>query len=262
MKRLFKHYIKTDNIIFKYANGESEKIGKEIHPFNEIILLLEGDAEFISENIRKKIVPNTIIVIPQETYHQVVIKGDKQNYRRCTINFDTPKLKPLIQQALNEITLLSADDDFTYLFGKLIKFAENNDQNSQIALNSFLVLILCEISAKKDAAIKEISQNPLIISVISYINQNLSKNISIPKIARLNNISESSLSHIFKKEMNISIHQYIIKKRLIAAHHKINLGVAATTAAVECGFNDYSGFYKQYKKMFGFPPSKNTKTSD
>lgn len=263
MKQLFKHYIKSDSIIFKYASGESEKIGKEFHSFNEIILFLEGDAELISENIHKKIAPNTIIAIPQETYHQVVIKGDKDNYRRCTLNFfDTPKLKPLIQQALNEITLISADTDFTYLFSKLIKFAENKNPNSQAALKSLLVLILCEISAKKDDVIKETSQNPLITSVILYINRNLSKSISIPLIAKSNNISESSLSHIFKKEMNIPIHQYIIKKRLIAAHHKINSGTPATTAAVECGFNDYSGFYKQYKKMFGFPPSKNTKTSD
>lgn len=178
MKQLFKHYIKADDIIFKYASGESEKIGKEFHPFNEIILFLEGDAELISENTHKKIEPNTIIAIPQETYHQVVIKGDKQNYRRCTLNFfDTPKLKLLTQQALNEITLISADTDFTYLFDKLIKFAENKDPNSPIALNALLVLILCEISAKKDAIIKETSQNPLITSVILYINLNLKTTI-------------------------------------------------------------------------------------
>lgn len=32
-------------------------------------------------------------------------------------------------------------------------------------------------------------------------------------------------------------------------------GQPATQAAIECGFNDYSGFYKQFKKMFNKSPS-------
>jgi AraC-like DNA-binding protein len=65
----------------------------------------------------------------------------------------------------------------------------------------------------------------------------------------------SCLAHTFKEQMNISIHQFILKKRLVMAHHKILAGEPATKAAMECGFNDYSGFYKQYKKLFGKNPS-------
>ena len=262
MNQLFKYYIKTDNIIFKYARGKSEKSGKEFHTFNEIILFLEGDAELIGENIHTKIEPNTLIVIPKETYHQVVIKGDPENYRRCTLSFfDNADTKSLTDD-FSQIKLLPYDSDFTYIFEKLIKYSKNENSVSQNALKAYLTLILCEIADKKDIFIKETSQNPLITSVISYINQDLSKSISICEIANKHNISPSSLSHVFKKEMNISIHKYIIKKRLIAAHHQINSGVSSTTAALECGFNDYSGFYKQYKIMFGSSPSKNTKTSD
>ena len=32
-------------------------------------------------------------------------------------------------------------------------------------------------------------------------------------------------------------------------------GTPATQAAIECGFNDYSGFYRQFKKMFHKAPS-------
>lgn len=69
-------------------------------------------------------------------------------------------------------------------------------------------------------------------------------------------ISPSSLSHIFKEEMNIPLHKFIMKKRLINAYHKIQSGEKATVAAAESGFNDYSGFYKQYKKMFNVTPSE------
>ena len=78
------------------------------------------------------------------------------------------------------------------------------------------------------------------------------------KIAEALNSSVSSLAHTFKKDMNISVHQYILKKRLIKARQKIMGGEPVIKAALDCGFNDYSGFYKQYKKMFNEPPSKNS----
>lgn len=262
MKQLFKHYIKTENIIFKYASGESEKTGKEFHTFNEIILFLDGCAELIGENIHTKIEPNTLIVIPKETYHQVIIKDNPENYLRCTLSFFDDADTKSLTQSLEKIKLIEYDSDFKYIFGKLIENSKTENALSQTALKAYLILILYEIGLKKDIFIKETSQNLLITSVISHINENLSKNITIKEIAKAHNISSSSLSHLFKKEMNISIHKYIIKKRLITAHHQINSGISSTTAALECGFNDYSGFYKQYKKMFGYPPSKKTKTSD
>ena len=32
------------------------------------------------------------------------------------------------------------------------------------------------------------------------------------------------------------------------------MGSVQMQAAAECGFQDYSGFYRQYKKMFGISP--------
>jgi AraC-like DNA-binding protein len=56
--------------------------------------------------------------------------------------------------------------------------------------------------------------------------------------------------------MNISVYQYMLRKRLILAQQKIRDGESATAAAMLCGFNDYSSFYKQYKKLFGVSPSE------
>lgn len=59
--------------------------------------------------------------------------------------------------------------------------------------------------------------------------------------------------------MNIPIRKYVIKKRLILAHSKILKGELSSVAAIECGFNDYSGFYRQYKKMYDITPSTHTR---
>ena len=59
--------------------------------------------------------------------------------------------------------------------------------------------------------------------------------------------------------MHISIYKYILQKKLIRAHKLISEGTNAVDAALLCGFNEYSGFYKVYKKHFGFSPSKTRK---
>ena len=253
MKQNFKYYIEAEDIFFKYALGPTEEKTKEFHCFNEIILFLGGDADFISENIHAKLLPNTLIVIPKETYHQVIINGDTENYHRCILQF--PDMLDITIHRSGKIFMAEYDMDFIFMFEKLIKTAKNPSSYAKVQLRALLSLILCEISVKCTDNSTQNRQSDLIISVIEYINKNLSKEISVHSIAKAANISPSSLAHIFKKEMNISIYQYILKKRLMLAHHKIADGELASVAAIECGFHDYSGFYKQYKKLFNQSPS-------
>ena len=93
-------------------------------------------------------------------------------------------------------------------------------------------------------------------AAIKYIEENLTAQLNVEAIADACCVSPSTLSHIFKNEMQISVYRFCLQKKLLLAHDIITQGTPATTAAIECGFNDYSGFYKQFKKMFGFSPSK------
>lgn len=247
---LFEHYIKTDGITFKHARGKSVMTGKEFHIYHEIILFLNGKAELITEYSHTPILPDTLLIIPKETYHQLKIIGNQEDYHRCILNFTDAPIK--------ELSLHKADSEIKYLFSKLINNTQSNDKER--ILNSVLILLLNKLSTEKQNDTAIISQNPIILHCIDYINNNLKSKLSIEELSNVCNTSVSGLSHLFKKEMNISLHKYIIEKRLIAAYRKIRLGETATTVYLECGFNDYSGFYRQYKKMFGFPPSHNERS--
>ena len=63
-------------------------------------------------------------------------------------------------------------------------------------------------------------------------------------------VSPSTLSHKFSKELKISVYQYITKKRLSVAHKLIKQGESLKNAALSSGFNDYSCFYRLYKKYY------------
>lgn len=249
-------YIKDAYLTVKYARGPSQMRGKEFHTYHEILFFLDGKAEFISERIKARLKPGSVVVIPKESYHSFSILSGEESYHRLVFNFsDIPELSELIQSKMRNTFVKSTDDNLNYLIQKTIKTAESkeSDEIKTSIIRSVLTLVLSEISESSignGITTRSISQK-----VIEYINQDLCAKHTVTSIARKMNISPSGLTHTFKKEMNISLHRYIVEKRLVLAHRRIADGEPATKAAIECGFNDYSGFYKQYKKMFGTSPS-------
>ena len=258
MQNIEAKYIINETITFKYAKGVSSETGKEFHAFHEIIYFMGGKANFISENIQMTLKPNTLIVIPRETYHQLQITGSQHDYHRCVFHFlEINDLKELINQSVNKTLLIEMNQKFQFLFQQMITLTEqeSSDATNSVVMHAVLSLLLNEIATKDYTNIETTVPHTLSEKCTTYIADHITEPISVETIAKELNVSASHLAHSFKKQMNISIHQYILKKKLVIAYHKIMDGEPATQAAIECGFNDYSGFYKQFKKMFNKAPS-------
>ncbi len=253
----FEKYINTKNISLKFAKGVSSMKGREFHPYNEIIYFFGESAYLFSETVSTVIKPNTLIIIPKETYHQLNIIGKEDEYERCVLHFyDFPEFDGLIKNTVKELYITETNDGLDFLFDKLKNIADKNDDESMDEiLKALLILVLNELKSENIVHKNVPEVNSIVQKSVSYIAENIAGDLSISRISKHLNISESLLSHLFKDEMNIPIHKYILKKRLITAFEKISSGCPAMTAAAECGFSEYSNFYRQYKKAFGFSPS-------
>ncbi len=64
-------------------------------------------------------------------------------------------------------------------------------------------------------------------------------------------LSESRLSHLFRKQVGISIASYIMFSKLIKAYKYMLLGENITQAAIHSGFSSSSHFATVNKKLFG-----------
>ena len=258
MNQVTAKFITDDSITFKYAKGASSETGKEFHSFHEIIYFMGGEANFISESIQTTLKPNTLIVIPCETYHQLQITGSQNDYHRCVFHFlEIPNLKDLINHSTHCTMLIEMTPALHFLFQQMIALTEhqNENTNNPQLMHAILTLLLNEISTHGNNKLENTIPTTISEKCMAYIADHIHLPISVDDIAKELNISVSHLAHSFKKQMNISIHQYILKKKLATAHHKIMDGKPATQAAMECGFNDYSGFYKQFKKIYHVAPS-------
>ena len=258
MQTKFSKYVNDEWIIYKHAKGTSAAPEREFHDYHEILLFIGGKTTFLSEEKQIPLSPFQIVVIPKKTYHQFINKSDEE-YHRCVFSFyDIPEIEELIEECMHSIRVIEAGDDHKQLFHKMNEIMESNgsDKEKRILMHALLTLVLNEV-AHDHSTVKEGSElSETTSKSIEIINANLCNKISVSELSKKLNVSVSTLTQTFKKDMNISVYRYILTKKLILAKQKIKDGESATAAAVQCGFHDYSGFYKQYKKMFGVPPSE------
>ncbi len=89
----------------------------------------------------------------------------------------------------------------------------------------------------------------------TYIENNLTEELSVDKIAYDMGYSTYHFCRIFKAYTGVSLMKYVREKRLERAKTEIRQGATAASAAIDCGFETASGFSRAYKRTYGHRPA-------
>lgn len=121
--------------------------------------------------------------------------------------------------------------------------------------NSIMILTYLERAYIEHSAGMMRTEKPeLLDSVTAYIEAHYSEHISVRELSRNFYVSDSSISHLFKQKMGVSIYHYVTQRRLISAKNLISEGAALEQVAARVGFSDYSAFYRAFKQEYGISP--------
>ena len=121
-------------------------------------------------------------------------------------------------------------------------------------LKSTIVEILYLINKITLFSDADITKNP-VKSIILYINNHYTEDISLDFLENKFFISKHYLCRAFRKATGLTIHEYIRRKRLTKVRELCESGLNISTASNQAGFSDYSSFYRAYQKEYGTSPS-------
>lgn len=116
-----------------------------------------------------------------------------------------------------------------------------------------LLIQLKEVAAPSEQ--KQLSHDSsLIDEILVYINQHYKDDINITEIAEKFGIHKSYLSHLFTQNVGMSLWNYVILRRINAFNDLLRKGLSIEEASYQVGFQNYSNFFRLYKKHTGMTP--------
>jgi YesN/AraC family two-component response regulator len=98
---------------------------------------------------------------------------------------------------------------------------------------------------------------PEVAKAIHYIKQHLQDELSLHTLSQVTQISPTYLSRLFKKDIGLSIIDYISEQRINQAKQYFMEGSYRNHELAEMvGFHNYSYFCTMFKKMTGMTPNE------
>lgn len=154
------------------------------------------------------------------------------------------------------------NEELLKLFLALDKEYQRNIESQNIAINGYLYLIVSvllkhqkrtkgiHISDHTDKNLKEL------MDVISYIDDNYSKELDVDDISDCFGFSYGYLARIFKKQFNMTMKQYITLVRLNhCAYDLLHTNKTSTEIALNNGFPNIKSFNHEFQMKYHMSPN-------
>lgn len=245
---------------------------------HELYLMLQGDVTFSIEGRLYHVEPYDMLLISNQDIHCVMVNGE-QAYERICIYFRPEFLQQFCTKRYNLLRLFEREgrlDDghkidcesvrkygLDKYFRQMLEYYTENLPESGILLTSLLLKMLIEVNRVYDESrtLEEEEEGNLahsekIDDIVRYISEHLEEKITLDDLTKRFYLSKYYLCHEFKKVTGFTVFDYIRYKRILSAKTKFQNGQPINEVWRELGYEDYSNFYRTFKKITGMSPKE------
>lgn len=271
-----KGYLNTDFKMFYLSDQEPKEFDNHYHEFDKITIFLRGKVNYIVEGKSYQLQPYDIVLVGHHDIHKLSVdsgtpyeriimyvspeylerySGDGYELSACFQTAKREHSNVLRIAKLSESKLYQVVMDIKHtLDPKIHHEAYASQLYGNLLFLEFMIHLNRAAIGEKITYINTSACNQKVVSMIDFINENLSEDISIDFLASRFYMSKYHMMRLFKEETGYSIGQYVNHKRLLQAKAYIQAGMGITQACYACGFKEHSTFSRAYKKLFGESP--------
>lgn len=177
----------------------------------------------------------------------------------CNFAASFSRLFPIFQQKSDHYLVRTAGTQWESLeqyFRATVQEAGQKELGWEAAMAAQTELLCVALSrARANLPPPQSEQRELLDEIMLYIEHHMTEKISLERAAQSFHVSESTISQLFRKRMDISFYHFVTQRRLIAAKNLIQTGASLEQAAADVGFGDYSNFYRAFRREYGITPA-------
>lgn len=243
---------------------------------HELYLMLQGDATFSIEGRLYHVEPYDMLLISNQDIHCVMADED-QIYERIYIYFRPEYLQQFCTKEYDLLRLFERErrlEDGHRIGHESVKkygldkyFLQMHEHyaaglpESGILCTSLLLKMLLDVNRVYEESRQtqtqeegSLAHSEKIDDIVRYISEHLEERITLDDLTKKFYLSKYYLCHEFKKVTGFTVFDYIRYKRILSAKTKFQNGQPISEVWRDLGYEDYSNFYRTFKKITGMSP--------
>jgi len=262
-------YLLENFRLFHMRNIPKERVEYHYHEFYKLLIVLSGTGGYWIDGNRYQLTSGDVVLLDSRLTHRpefeteyerviIYISPEFLNAAStpdCDLNrcFSTPErhILRLPHRERERIFGLARDLETELASGEAGK-----DILSRGILLRLLVELYRMTRREELAAVQPLfPKNERVVEILRYIDGHLTEDITIEGLAERFFLSRYHMMRLFREHTGLTIHSYLVDRRLMNARDLIGKGFGATEACYKAGFNSYCTFCRAYNKRFGMSPT-------
>lgn len=260
--------------LYYYSDRSFRTVNPHVHDFYEYYFPVSQNITMEIAGIKYALNNCSVVIVPPGINHRAISDAHNSVYQRYVLWISEPFMKDLKSRsadfdvlnrmAVNGNNILAYSEDEIATIHTMILRILQEIRYDRFGRDTFLSIeledLIMTMARKNMEHNTKVMPNPihddadLIQSITHYIDRHLNEELTIKQLAKRFYVSEYYISHLFSDHLHITPHQYILKMRLAHARLRIMQGASISRVYQDCGFTDYSTFYRAFMKEYTMSP--------
>ena len=268
------YMLSKDFEIFYYDDTNLSTMRDHSHSYYEFYFFMGGEVSISIGGTSYPLKTGDMILIPPYVKHHIDMMNPDLPYQRIVFWLTDDYCSQLMQVSSDYGYLMqhvSITKQYIYHYdvitfnsikSKVFQLLEEihfdrfgKEAKISLCINDLLLYVNRTIYEQEHPNTPKEEQS-LYQNLISFIEGHLEEDLSLERLANEFFVSKYHIAHVFKENLGLSVHQYITKKRLDQCRDAILSNADIMEASIQCGFSDYSSFYRAFKKEYGMSPKE------
>ena len=221
-----------------------------------IMYVLEGSLTVEFQSRKQEVTKNNFILI--DCYQEHSYYSDT-GWEAVWIHYDGFSARKMYDMIVSKLGNIFFLDDSLPIMNRMARIYQpftKKEPIREVLLSKYLNDILTELIIYTPLQIKEVQRASAIESAKIYIQEHIQEELRVEVLAKKALMSTYHFIRVFKKETDMTPHEYIINYRLrIAKILLLETNMSVNDICFESGFSSASIFCAAFKKCVGVSPT-------